>query len=115
MKFEDMKIWKDALNLSLDIYKIFDDIKGKHYSLADHIRKTSVSVPSNIAEGLERDNDNELKYHLRISKGSLGELYTQLYLAKELGIIKPSKLDKIFGDIKNLEKQIGGFIKYVSK
>jgi len=104
MNFEDKKIWKDSVELSTKIYKIFDTVSPKYYSITDHAKKSVVSTASNIAEGFERDNKKELKYFLRVAKGSFGELFTQLNIIKELNFTKRPELDGIFDDIGELAK-----------
>ncbi|HZI53823.1 MAG TPA: four helix bundle protein [Chitinophagaceae bacterium] len=83
--FEDLFIWQESLQLCFDIY---DSLSGcKEFSLRDQIQKSSVSVPSNIAEGFERETDKEFIRFLYFARGSSGELRTQLYIAKHLKII----------------------------
>jgi len=83
--FEDLFIWQESLQLCFDIY---DSLSGcKEFSLRDQIQKSSVSVPSKIAEGFERETDKEFIRFLYFARGSSGELRTQLYIAKHLKII----------------------------
>ena len=78
--FEDLVIWKEGLQLSIDIYVALDS--NRDYGLKDQIQRSSVSVPSNIAEGFERETDKEFIRFLYIAKGSCAELRTQLYILK---------------------------------
>ena len=87
--FEDLIIWQESLQLSIDIYQCLRTCKD--YGLRDQIQKSSVSIPSNIAEGFERGSDKEFIRFLYFSKGSAGELRTQLYIAKTLKIIEERK------------------------
>lgn len=89
-KFEDLKIWEDGINLSVDIYKMLSNCKD--FSLRDQIQRSSVSIPSNIAEGLDRQTNNEFIRYLRIAKGSCEELRTQLIIAQKIGIISDSNI-----------------------
>jgi len=84
--FEDLFIWKEAMRFSLEVYQLFRD--SKDFGFRDQIQRASVSVPSNIAEGFERQTDKEFVQFLFIAKGSNGELRTQLYLAIELKYIE---------------------------
>ena len=85
-KFEDLEVWKEAMRLATRIYQEFKTIND--YGFKDQIQRASVSVPSNIAEGYERNSNKEFIQYLFISKGSAGELRTQLYLAIELKFIQ---------------------------
>lgn len=84
-KFEDLNVWKEAMTLSEDIYKVLKNVKD--FGLCDQMQRASVSIPSNIAEGFERESNKEFIRFLYIAKASCGELRTQLYLSKSIGII----------------------------
>ncbi|MEP7322941.1 MAG: four helix bundle protein [Saprospiraceae bacterium] len=84
--FEDLIIWKESMKLSVEIYKLFKSCKD--FGFKDQIQRSAISVPSNIAEGFERQTDKEFVQYLYIAKGSSGELRTQIYLAIELGYIE---------------------------
>jgi len=68
--FEDLMIWRESIDLSVEIYKMFKDCKD--FSFRDQIQRSCVSVPSNIAEGFERQTDKEFVHYLYIAKGSNG-------------------------------------------
>ena len=76
--FEDLDIWKEGMRLSVSVYKLMNDCKD--FGFKDQIQRASVSVPSNIAEGFERQTNKEFIQFLYIAKGSCGELRTQIYL-----------------------------------
>ena len=83
--FEDLQIWKRSSRLAADILKVAQD--WKLWPLRDQVCRSAISVPSNIAEGCERDSNPDIIRFFRIAKGSLAELQTQLYLASELDLI----------------------------
>ncbi len=86
--FQGLKVWQESKELAVHVYKITDDGRFKaDFGLRDQIRRSSVSIPSNIAEGDERDTDKEAVRHLYIAKGSAAELLTQLMIAHEIGYI----------------------------
>lgn len=87
--FEDLFIWQEGVNLSVDIYSSLKQCKD--FGLRDQIQRSSVSVPSNIAEGFERQTDKEFIQFLYIAKGSSAELRTQLYIASRVLIIEKEK------------------------
>lgn len=84
-RFEDLLAWQKCYDLSLFIYQITKTFpKDEMYGLSAHLRKTAISCPSNIAEGYERKNNKEFNTFIRIALGSLGELKTQVMLAKDM-------------------------------
>lgn len=85
-KFEDLEIWKESMLLATDIYGALKNFRDS--SLRDQMQRSAVSVPSNIAEGYERQSNREFIKYLYIARGSCGELRTQLYLAAKLGLLE---------------------------
>jgi four helix bundle protein len=85
MKFEDLEVWKRSARLSAEIYKELVGLKD--FGFKDQICRSGLSVPSNIAEGIERGSDKEVIRFLTIAKGSCGELRTQTYIGIEIGYI----------------------------
>ena len=87
-RFEDLIVWQKALVLSKEIYRITSEGKfSKDWGLRDQIRRASVSVLSNIAEGFGKYSNPEFKKYLAIANGSSFEVRAQLHLARELGYI----------------------------
>ena len=87
-KFEDLNVWKESVNLSVNIYKALKNCKD--FGLRDQIQRSAVSIPSNISEGFDRKGNKEFIQFLYIAKGSCSELRTQLYIALETGTIDKS-------------------------
>lgn len=85
-KIEDLRVWQDSMLLVEEVYKLLSSCKD--YGFKDQIQRASVSVPSNIAEGYDRQTNKEFIQFLYISKGSLSEVRTQLYLAIRLNYIE---------------------------
>ena len=85
MRFEDLEVWKRAARLSADIYKELSSLKD--YGFKDQITRSGLSIPSNIAEGMERKSAKECVNFLSYAKGSCGELRTQIYIGIEIGYI----------------------------
>jgi four helix bundle protein len=80
--FEDLEVWKRSCQLAVDVCVAMHD--SRDYALKDQMQRSAISVPSNIAEGAERDSDGDFIRFLRISKGSCGELRTQLYISERV-------------------------------
>ncbi len=113
-KFEDLNIWKDSLRLTKEIYDVsFKEKFSKDYCLRDQIRRAIISVSSNIVEGFEKNNNNELVRFLKISKGSTGEVRNQLYIALSIGYITRNEFNEINKRLEDLSNQIGKFIVYL--
>jgi len=112
--FEELPVWKDAVKIGKEIYFLTNRNKfGKDYTLKDQIRRAVVSISSNIAEGLERSNNNEFMRFLSIAKDSVGEARSQLYFAFILGYIDKGVFDNFNSKLEILAKQIGSFISYL--
>ncbi|MCA9392134.1 four helix bundle protein [candidate division WWE3 bacterium] len=113
-KFEELTIWQESMRLVELIYQVLQSDRFKsNFALKNQISRCAVSVPSNIAEGFERENNNEFINFLRISKGSLGECKTQLILAVKLGYITNQNFVDLERKIELVGKQIGSLIKYL--
>jgi len=112
--FEELEVWKLEMDLCTEVYLITNqDAFSKDFGLKDQIRRCSVSVPSNIAEGHERDSKNQFLYFLTIAKGSCGELKTQLMIARNLKYIDENTYLQLANKSTLIGKQLGGFINYL--
>jgi four helix bundle protein len=86
--FQKLHVWQKAKELAVKIYKITDTgLLGKDFGMRDQMRRASVSIPSNIAEGDELDTDKQSVRHFYIAKGSTAELITQIIIACEIGYL----------------------------
>jgi four helix bundle protein len=109
--FKDLKIWQEGIVLVKEIYdalKLFPE--DERFSLISQMRRASVSVPSNIAEGFRRKHRKEFKQFLSISLGSLAELETQIIIAHELGYMNKTKLLNFSEKIDHLCRMISSLI-----
>ena len=112
--FEDLEIWKAACRLVVSVYGITDKAPlAKDLSLKDQIRRSAISVPSNIAEGFERGSNKDFARFLWISKGSIGELRTQLYLAVKTKRMTNKAAKPLISECKKIAKQTGRLIRYL--
>jgi four helix bundle protein len=112
--FQDLEIWQLGKELSVFIYTLTN--KGnfcKDYGLRDQIRRSCVSIPSNIAEGFERDNNNELINYLRIAKGSCSEAITQIIISSEILYISKEEKNILLSKLNLLSSKIACFIIYL--
>lgn len=107
--FRDLRVYQTSKDLVKTIYNILATYpSNEQYALCDQLRRASVSVPSNIAEGMSRSSDKEKIHFIEISYGSLMEVLCQVEISKELNYITEEKLDV-------LEKQITVIAKQLSK
>ena len=87
----------------------------KDFDFIRQIRRASISISSNIAEGFERNTDKEFIYFLYVAKASAGEVRSQLYLAFDLDYITKEEFEKLLESVTEISKLLSGFIKYLSK
>lgn len=102
-------VWKQGMELCVDVYKSLKECRD--FGFKDQIQRVSVSIPSNIAEGFERQTDKEFVQYLFIAKGSCGEVRTQLYLAAELKYIEKQESIELIGKAKKIASMIQNLIK----
>lgn len=115
-KFEDLEAWKIAREITKDIYKISSSgLFTKDYGLKDQIRRSSVSIMSNIAEGFERDGDKEFTQFLSIAKGSAGEARSQLYVALDQEYISEIEFNSVYQKLTENSRVISGLMKYLQQ
>ncbi|MBU0544915.1 MAG: four helix bundle protein [Proteobacteria bacterium] len=108
--FKDLKMWQKGIEIVKDIYTLTKRFpKEELYGLTSQMKRSSISLPSNIAEGFKRSHNKEYKQFLHIAQGSLAELETQLIIAKELGYIKDNELDDIAEKIDHEAKMITSY------
>ena len=109
--FQRLLVWQKAIDLTLIIYKLTEKLPDtEKYGLVTQMRRCSVSVPSNIAEGYGRYSVPELIHFLRISRGSLYELLTQTIICNMLGFISDENKNLIDEKSQEIDKMITVFI-----
>lgn len=114
-RFEDIKAWQAARDLVSAVYQVSGRGKfEKDFGLRDQIRRASVSVMSNIAEGFERCSDREFHRFLYIAKGSAGEVRSQLFVALDLGYVTSDEFDDLRARSEEVAKALSGFITYLA-
>ena len=110
--FKDLKIWQNGIELVKKVYQMTNSFPAKEtYVIVSQMRRSCVSIPSNIAEGFMRRHNKEFKQFLYIALGSLAELETQIVLSEELGFLKNEQGKNIKANIYELNKMITGLIK----
>lgn len=110
--FRNLRIWQISKDLAVEIYKITSNGQfQRDFGLRDQIRRSAVSIASNIAEGDERDTNKESVRFFHIAKGSLAELCTQLQIAHEIDYLDKEAFSTINDRLIELGKMLGSIIK----
>ena len=115
-RFEEIESWKRARKLANAVYKITSTGKfARDFGLKDQIRRASLSILSNIAEGFERGGDQEFLQFLAIAKGSCGELRAQLYVALDQNYCSEEHFQTLSGTAIEVGQLISGLMKYLKQ
>jgi len=110
--FKNLNIWKLSIDLANEIYILTDNFpKNEEFGLKSQIRRCSISVASNIAEGSSRSSNKDFNRFLEISLGSLYELQTQIIISSNRSYFEIYKLENIENKITELQRMISGFQK----
>jgi four helix bundle protein len=113
-RFEDVEAWKKGRELRKSIYACSKAGKfATDYALRDQIRRASISITSNIAEGFEREGNREFLQFLANSKGSCGEVRDQLYVALDEQYITKEQFEVLYRNAMEVSRIISGFMKYL--
>jgi four helix bundle protein len=116
MEYNKLEVWIEArklTNLIYDLSKVFP--KEEIYGLTNQMRRCTVSIPSNIAEGCGRQTSKDTINFLHISRGSLYELETQCYVALDQKYIDENNFNIVFNQMQSCKKLLNGFINYYKK
>ena len=107
-RFEDLIAWQKARVLTRDIYVATrSPLFSKDYGLAGQIQRASVSIMSNIAEGVERHGANELSHFLSLAKGSSAEVRAQLYIALDIGYLDQGQFARLYAQADEVGRLVG--------
>ena len=113
--YKELRAWKQAVDLALEVYRLTEGFpRSELYGLTTQIRRSAVSVPSNIADGKGRFSDREFALFLRHARGSLLELETQLLIAGELGYLSMTMAESLARDTEQLAKTLNALLNVVS-
>ncbi len=111
-KFKNLEIWEEGINIVSSIYRLTSIFpEEEKFGLVSQLRRCSVSIPSNIAEGYGRNSDAEMSRFLNIARGSSYELETQLIISHKLGFISMEQIETLSKQLNNLQGGITNFQK----
>ena len=115
-RFEDIGAWQEGRKLVRAIYQA--SCAGnfaRDFALRDQIRRAAISIPSNIAEGFERDGNREFYQFLSLAKGSCGEVRTQLYLALDEAYVTKSQFDSLSEAALRISRMVASLMTYLRR
>ena len=114
--YRDLIVWQRSMILVEEIYAMSKSFpKDELYGLTSQLRRSAISIPSNIAEGEGRKSENEFKRFLYIAKGSLCELETQVIIAEKLNYLNSKQLNFILSLSDEIGRLVSGLISSISK
>ena len=113
--YKDLIVWQKSIVLVTEVYSVTSTFpKEELFALTSQLKRSSVSVPSNISEGYGRKHEREFIRFLQISRGSLYELQTQLEIANKLYFLNNQNHQKLSGECNEIEKMLNRLISYLS-
>ena len=113
--YRDLIVWQKAMELVTEIYQHTKSFpEEERYGLTSQLRRSSVSLPSNMAEGYGRNSTQDYIRFLRIANGSLFELQTQLEIALNLGILAEDSFSLLFESSREIERMLSSLIKKIN-
>jgi four helix bundle protein len=108
--YKELKIWNEGMLLAKMVYKVAGLFPGnEQYGLTSQIKRSVISIPSNIAEGAGRGSDKEFAHFLSIALGSAFELETQIILANAFNFLSQEQFEEISPQLIKVQKMINGF------
>ena len=109
MRFEDLEVWKRSRTLCKEVYVALKDLRD--FGFRDQITRSSLSIPSNVAEGFERETQKECLAFLSYAKGSCGELRAQIYLGMDIGYIEASNGERWLAETREISSMLSSLMK----
>lgn len=114
--YKELTVWQKSVEIAISVYKDTRNYpKYELYGLTSQIRRSAISISSNIAEGAGRNSDKDFSRFLNISYGSSFELETQLIISKELNYLDDTSFNKLNDDLSEIQKMLYSFIKKLSE
>lgn len=111
--FEDLDVWQRGCRLAVRVFTTFAHCGN--FTMQEQIQRAALSVPSNVAEGYERNSNKEFIRFLNIAKVSCGELRTQLYISRKLDFLSKPEFDHLIGESKEISAMLHGLSRAVAK
>jgi four helix bundle protein len=106
--YEDLEVWKRSVDVAVRLYGLLENCPD--YGIKDQMLRSADSVPSNIAEGAERDSKRDFVRFLRISKGSAAELRTQLHIADRARVVSAAPCTELRSEVAEISRMLQGLV-----
>ncbi|KQS63414.1 four helix bundle protein [Rhizobium sp. Leaf371] len=114
--YRDLRVWQTAIDLSVEIYALTNDFpKSELYGMTGQMRRSSVSVAANIAEGYGRNSHGSFVQFLKVAQGSLKELETHLIICERVGLMDAPAFETILKRCEENGKMISGLIRAIQR
>jgi four helix bundle protein len=114
--YKDLLVWQRAMELVVMCYRLTDRFPiAERYGLTSEVRRSAVSIPSNIAEGYQRRSTGAYLHHLSISLGSQGELETQLEISRRLGLRSDSDVRAVITETEEVGRMLYALVESVRR
>ncbi len=110
-RFEELEVWRRSARLSAELYKALADLRD--FGFRDQIARAGLSIPSNIAEGYERESAREIANFLNYAEGSAGELRTQIYIGMDIGYLDRDQGKQWLSEAEEISKILHALISTV--
>jgi four helix bundle protein len=115
-EYTDLEVWQECRKLTNHVYEVSRNFpKEELYGLTNQIRRSAVSIPSNIAEGCGRSTSKDTLHFLHIARGSLYEVETQIFIALDQNYITKEIFESLFETVQRCKRILNGFINYYRK
>jgi four helix bundle protein len=113
---ENLDVWKKAIDFVVEIYKMTETFPAdERFGLTSQIRRASVSIPANIAEGAGRESDKDYLRFLSIAQGSTSEVETELLIANRLGFLSTTKYEKARASLDEIGRMNAGLANHLRR
>jgi len=112
----NLDVWKNSIGFVTKIYKLTSSFPGEEkFGLISQLKRASVSIPSNIAEGAARESKKEFRNFLSIAQGSASEVETQLIISNKLGFLNNKNFNEVSKELTDIAKMLTGLKKSLRK
>jgi four helix bundle protein len=114
--FEDLPVYQESLDFTVIVFKTIkkEGLKSE-FAIIDQLKRATLSISNNIAEGFERQSNKELARFLYIAKGSAGEVRSIVNVLEKLELLTPDEINELKKKVSDISRQLGSYIKYVQQ
>lgn len=110
--YRDLDIWRRSMDVVVRLYRLTATLpKSERFSLVDQMQRAAVSVPSNIAEGHEKQSTKSYRFHLKVARASIAELETQIEISVRLEYAEPTRVSGLVSELAEISRMIAAIIR----